>query len=87
MKKEATKIYTMKKEFNFKAEIKKYGYVEEGIKMIPLEKVNEIFDEFIRLLKDKICSASDMETTTIKQIRAFDFCLEEIDKLAGEELK
>ena len=59
------------------------------------EKIGEVYygievddvKEFIKRLKDKICSASDMETTTIEQIRAFDFCLEEIDKLVGERLK
>ena len=74
--------------FNLSEKEKKAGQViiDNDLGASNLVYPKEDVKEFIKRLKDKIYSASDMETTTIEQIRAFDFCLEEIDKLAGEKL-
>jgi len=76
----------MKNEFNLSEKIERRNLDESGFRSITYLKIKDV-KEFIKRLKDKIMSSSDLPTTTSAQVKAFDFCLEEIDKLAGEELK
>ena len=45
------------------------------------------FKSFVEELKEKIYNAIDLPYTIKEEVKVFDYCLELIDKLAGEKLK